>query len=77
MARYTNESERNLKVSGVAIVGTVDSSLIQNIQRHLDSQDVTRRVTRQAHLQWNDDCDAIEAYFESVSSMLNVYIASI
>jgi hypothetical protein len=76
MSQDMNDLERHLKVSGVAIAGTVHSSLIQNTQRHLEAQNVTRRVSRQTHLLWNDDCDAIAAFFESVSTSSEIYFAA-
>lgn len=45
-----NDLESYLRVSGVAVAVTGHAILIQNTQRHLEAQNVTRRVSRQTHL---------------------------
>ncbi|KAI9923415.1 hypothetical protein ASPWEDRAFT_177869 [Aspergillus wentii DTO 134E9] len=65
MSPDANDIDIKLKTSGVALAGTIDLNLIRNLQSHLEPQNITRRITRQTHLQWNGDCDAIEAHFES------------
>ena len=64
-------SDNDLKHSGLVVVGTVDSKLIENVAAHLYSKVVARRIHRQTQLQWNDDCDAVVSYFENVSSRRN------
>jgi hypothetical protein len=73
MSQDMIDLESYLSVSGVPVAGTVHPSLIQNTQRHLEAQNVTRRVSRETRLQWNDDCDAIAASFESVSNKSESY----
>jgi hypothetical protein len=53
--------------SGFAVVGKIDSKLIDNVKKHLESPAVKQRHYRQTELNWSSDCDFVVAYFETVS----------
>lgn len=62
------EASNNLNHSGITVLGNVTSTLVENVRRHAcSSATERRRYQRQTELEWNDDCDAVFDYFESVS----------
>lgn len=67
MSLNDGDPENDPKRSGVAVVGRIEAKLIENLQKHLESKFHIRVISRQTHLQWNSDCDAIVTYFETVS----------
>ncbi len=71
MERGRNEqmdASNNLKDSGIAVLGNIDSTIIENVRRYAQSSTTKRRrYQRQTELEWNDDCDAVFDYFETVS----------
>ncbi len=58
----------DLSESGVAVVGNIDSELVEKLKAQIASPDVMQRLNRQTELVWNSDCDAVVSDFETVSS---------
>ncbi len=57
-----------LKDSGIAVVGNIDSKLIENVSKYSQSSATKQwQYQRQTELEWNGDCDAIFDNFETVS----------
>jgi hypothetical protein len=64
--------DEELSNSGVAMVGEIDPTLIENLTRALPG--IQQRQIRQTELKWNSDCDAIVSDFETVSSRGQRYV---
>lgn len=57
-----------LKDSGIAVVGHMDSKLIENVSKYSQSSATKQsRYQRQTELEWNGDCGALFDNFETVS----------
>ncbi len=70
MERSTNEQmdpSDVLKKSGTVVLGNIDPKVVENVRTHCKSPNTKRsRYQRQTELEWNDDCDAVFEYFETV-----------
>lgn len=57
-----------LEESGIAVVGHIDSKLIETVSKYSQSSATKQsRYQRQTELEWNSDCDALFDSFETVS----------
>lgn len=57
-----------LEDSGIAVVGHIESKLIENVSKYSQSSATKqKRYQRQTEMEWNGDCDAVFNYFETVS----------
>jgi hypothetical protein len=63
----STDSDIDLRTAGIIVVTEhIQGRLITNVQRHLENNDVTQRRTRQIQLNWNEDCEAVMTYFDTV-----------
>lgn len=58
----------DLSETGVAVVGTIDSELIEKLKAQIAIPDVKERPNRQTELVWNSNCDAVVSDFETVGN---------
>jgi len=64
MSLESSKFDNDLRRSGLVVVGEIDLQLIKNVQVHLQSKAIIRRIHRQTQLKWNPECDAIVTFFE-------------
>ncbi|KAF7589613.1 hypothetical protein BBP40_004027 [Aspergillus hancockii] len=62
----SSDPDIDLRASGIVVTENIESRLIANVQQHLANKDVLQRRIRQIQLSWNEDCEAVMTYFDTI-----------